>query len=263
MPAEDCLQSADLEFLRRRALVRHIDWHESLPSTNDRALELAAIPEVEMPCLIAAGRQTAGRGRGANRWWSAPGALTWSLLIQWPANRPRGVPIPISLLAGIAVCEALEQLAQVPAALKWPNDVYVSGRKICGILVEVPPRVAGRLVVGIGLNVNNQFRAAPDQLQQTAVALSEVAGRSFALGTVLGEVLERFLRELDPHPHGSQQLVRRWRDRCLLTGRTVEVSAGNQTTRGECLGIDATGALVLRTSSGDRPCHSGIVSRIE
>lgn len=263
MSDDNRLDPAQLDLLRDCTRVRQIELHDELPSTNDHALDLASREATETPCLIVASRQTAGRGRGANQWWSAPGALTWSLLIDWPANRPLGVPTPISLLAGIAICEALDGLSPIPARLKWPNDVYIANRKVSGVLVEVPPRPAGKLVIGVGVNVNNDFNAAPDHLRQTAVALSQVAGRAFPLSMVLRDILGRLLMELDSQPGGSGPLVDRWRQRCVLTGRTVEVSAGSRSTRGKCLGIDVTGALIVRTPDGDRACHSGIVSQIE
>jgi biotin-(acetyl-CoA carboxylase) ligase len=147
----------DLARLSASGLVAGIDFHESLGSTSDRALGLAAEGAIALPHLVLAQRQTAGRGRGANRWWAADGALTFSLVLAAPPDRlpPDRWP-QVALVAGLAVCDALRSLA--PAAelrVKWPNDVFLAGRKVCGILSESVPGWRDRLVVGIGVNVNN------------------------------------------------------------------------------------------------------------
>src|SRR5690606_33648753 len=132
-----------------------------------------------------------GRGRGANRWWSADGALTFSLIIDAgpiPAERR---PL-VSLVAGGAVCEIVA--AALPAAdvrLKWPNDVYVAGRKAGGILVEVPHEAPDLLVIGIGLNVNVSLRDAPEDVQQRATALCDVTGEILSINEILVAALHR------------------------------------------------------------------------
>ena len=142
-------QTEDLERIRQAAGVLSLEYHPHLPSTNTRALAWAEEDSLTLPALVLTDMQTAGRGRGDHRWWASPGALTFSLVVPGLADR-EGTPWSrIALTAGLAVGHALQQLQPgLPVGLKWPNDVYVSGRKICGILVEVPPRRSDRLVVG-------------------------------------------------------------------------------------------------------------------
>ena len=173
----------DLRRLRTETFLREVEHHAEIGSTNDRALALCGETNLPVPYLILTEQQTAGRGRGANRWWSNDGALLFSVIInatdyalpesRWPQ---------ISLTAGVAVCEVLDALtnttnSQVARAhtvgLKWPNDVWLNNRKACGILVEVPPTRCGRLVIGVGLNVNNSFDSAPAELQLNATSLSD------------------------------------------------------------------------------------------
>src|SRR5688572_17807249 len=99
----------DLARIAAAQLVTRIDYHESIGSTSDRALALAAEGETELPLLVLADEQTAGRGRGANRWWTSPGALTFSLVFEAPPDRlpPQRWP-QVALAAGVAVCESLE-----------------------------------------------------------------------------------------------------------------------------------------------------------
>ena len=136
------LQPFDLDRIQASGVVREVEFHEEIGSTNDRAAELACGGQLECPVLVLAAHQTGGRGRASNRWWSAPGALTFSLVLdahhvglpdqRWPQ---------IALAAGAAVGEAIEKtIPQAAVRLKWPNDVYLAGKKTCGILVEARQR---------------------------------------------------------------------------------------------------------------------------
>src|SRR5205823_9209981 len=152
----------DLSRIANSGLVARIDYHESIGSTSDRAIEIGALDEAELPLLVLAERQTAGRGRGANRWWSADGALTFSLVLEAPRERLPPARWPqVALAAGIAVCEALQGLApRAEPRVKWPNDVYLAGGKICGILCESIPGWRERPGVGVGVNGNNRVHGS-------------------------------------------------------------------------------------------------------
>ncbi|MEX0702584.1 MAG: biotin--[acetyl-CoA-carboxylase] ligase [Planctomycetales bacterium] len=253
----------DLERIRREALLTEVEHHVELASTNDRALARGAEDAPPLPLLVLADRQRAGRGRGTNRWWSDAGALTFSVLAAQPRVAPALRP-QIALVAGLAVARAIGEL--LPASdplLKWPNDVYVAGRKACGILVEVPPRHGERVVIGIGVNVNNSFAAAPGDLERIGVALCDVPGGELPLTDVLLAVLARLREELDRFAEQPARLAERWRERCLLTGRFVELVAGERTIRGICAGIDDEGALVLHTEAGPQRFIAGTVARFE
>lgn len=255
--------AADWDRVLRSTFVRQVEFHREIRSTNDRALELARQAGRQYPLLVLAEEQIAGRGRGANRWWAGRGALTFSLLLETQALDlpPRRWP-QASLTAGLAVSEAIEtMLADRCVQLKWPNDVYVRGRKACGILVEVPPRGDGRVVVGIGINVNNSLREAPPELQATATALCDAAQREFAVIEVLEQVLVRLAERLQGIGRQDEELRNRWRERCLLTGRDVQVKLGGRTVEGTCRGIDEEGALVVDTAHGVERCLAGVVTR--
>ncbi len=247
----------DLSRLYETGCVARIDHHAELGSTSDRALELAAEDELELPLLVLAERQNAGRGRGSNHWWSADGALTFSLVLSPlaklpPANWPR-----LSLAAGLAICQALESFA--PRALfqvKWPNDVYAEGKKISGILIESPASSRGRLVIGIGVNVNNSLAAAPPEIRSLATALCDIDGQQRDLTSVLAAILT----ELSSHLSAASDMATissRWQERCLLSGRTIQVQSGGETITGRCLGIDEQGRLLLQTETGRRTVVSG------
>jgi BirA family biotin operon repressor/biotin-[acetyl-CoA-carboxylase] ligase len=255
----------DLDRVRESRLVRGIEFHQEIGSTNDRAAQLAGDDSIECPYLVIAARQTAGRGRGSNAWWSAPGALAFSLILE-----PRRIGIKyerwplVALASGLAVCEAVKPFGRFgDAALKWPNDVYVHGKKIAGILVEAPAVKSERLVVGIGVNVNNGLSAAPQEIQKSACALCEVAGRPLDLASILIDVLGRLSGALEVLAKGTTDLVDLWRPYCLLTGKRVTLTAANREFSGRCRGINERGELVLDTPDGTQSFRSGSVTWLE
>jgi BirA family biotin operon repressor/biotin-[acetyl-CoA-carboxylase] ligase len=266
----------DAAHLKSRTFVRTVEIHDDLPSTNDRALDLASGAPA-LPALIVALRQTAGRGRGVNRWWAADGALTFSLVLEPDqATLPMSRWPELSLTAGGAVCTALlELLPGADLRLKWPNDVYLTGRKVCGILVEVhaverradrrsAPRAAHqRVVVGVGINVNNSLADAPEDVRRRATSLIDVAEQHFPLTDVLVAVLRQFDVDVQLLAAGDTRLRDRWRRLCLLSGRSVALHDGTRSIAGTCLGIDDDGALLLQTEAGPRRFFGGVVEAFE
>ncbi len=253
--------AGELEQLQRTTFVVRTEHHAELASTNSWALHRVTQSPPDGPLLILADRQTAGRGRGVNSWWSAPGALTFSIVLPRPQVAARGDTVScLSLTTGIAVCEALHLLCPgLDAALKWPNDVYVQGRKISGILVETVAAAPRYAVVGIGLNVNNDLAQAPEELRARATSLVEISGYRIELVTVLRSVLGELARLLALLTAGTDVIYQQWDAHCMLTGRQVVVAMGARRTRGICRGIGPDGALLVETPLGVEPCVSGEV----
>jgi BirA family biotin operon repressor/biotin-[acetyl-CoA-carboxylase] ligase len=222
---------------------------------------LAAEGDAPLPLLVLAERQTAGRGRGTNRWLSAAGALTFSLVLD-AGQVAAAERSSAALVAGLAVCEALEALApRGEWRVKWPNDVFAAGGKVCGILCESVPGWPERLVVGIGINVNN---AAEKQHVPFFRALVELDGVVRDLTEVLLAVLDRLdLRWGELAGERFAALAGHYRSRCLLTGRTLTVHSGAERLLGRCRGIDDRGALVLVTESGLQSIVAGSIEAWE
>ncbi|MCE9528396.1 MAG: biotin--[acetyl-CoA-carboxylase] ligase [Planctomycetales bacterium] len=256
----------DLPKIRSSPHVAALEHHEQIGSTSDRALELARQDQLALPMLILTDQQTGGRGRGSNQWWAAAGSLTFSLLIdsqqldiasqKWPV---------LSLSTGLAICEALEQIAPGgDFGVKWPNDVYCAGRKLCGILIESPSASRGRVIVGIGLNVNNSLAAAPSEIQSLATSLVDYLQRPLDITGVLLSLLTSLRsRWQELGSNGLEPQVAEFRRRCVLDGRTVQVSSGSRLITGRCLGIDDNGSLVLQTEIGREAIASGSVMSIQ
>ncbi len=254
----------NLEKITAADLVAHIDFHHSIGSTSDRALELAAQDEVELPLLVLAEQQTAGRGRSSNQWLTSDGALTFSLVLQAPREQlpPNNWP-QVALVAGVAVADALARFVpQDSVRLKWPNDVYLAERKAGGILSESVPGWRDRLAIGIGVNVNNRFTASPrSDLSITATSLIEHDQVARDLTSVLLAILDEFDRRWEELlVKGFSPAAYSYRQRCLLTGKTVRIEQSPaEVTEGVCLGIDHYGGLILRTATGVKTLIFGAV----
>ena len=252
----------DLDRIQASALVARVDFHESLGSTSDRALELAAAGEGPLPLLVLTARQTGGRGRGMNRWWSDAGALTFSLVLEIPPESLTPDRWPqLSLAAGLAVCETLEALVpRIDCRVKWPNDVFLADRKVCGILCESVPGWRDRLVLGTGLNVNNSLAQAPGEVRLTATSLVDASGGAYDLTATLVGLLRRLDNRIGQLVDGQfSGQAGDFRRRCYLTGKTLTVVSGGRTLVGRCKGIDDSGELLLQTESGTQRIVAGTI----
>lgn len=240
-----------------------IEFHDRISSTSDRIKELLRGDEIpELPVLVVAKTQTAGRGRGAKGWWSAEGALLMSLGWELKHWTRRDLPV-FALAVGLSVLETVRhrlpesELNQV--RIHWPNDVYIGDRKICGILVESPtPRYA---VVGVGVNVNNRSAEVPPEFQglfakRPVVSLIDILDRETDISTLIVDILSRLHYNGKRIPNDSQALLRDVSRHCVQIGREMSVIRNGKTIRGNCVGIAPDGSLQLETPDGPESIHS-------
>jgi BirA family biotin operon repressor/biotin-[acetyl-CoA-carboxylase] ligase len=253
----------DLKRVEAETFVAEIAYRPEVSSTNDWALELAREGGRRLPLLALASQQTQGRGRGANRWWSSPGALTFSLLLNTREVLPAPSALPqLSLVAGLSVCEALTLTAGPGVRLKWPNDVLLDRQKVCGILVESPANPPERCVIGIGINVNNSLSEAPEEVRQRAVSLADATGQPWDVTDVLMDVLRQLEISFANFADGRLRVSDASRPWCGLTGKRIAVAAGKRRIEGICVGIDDDGALRVRTWESEQRLFSGVVESI-
>jgi BirA family transcriptional regulator, biotin operon repressor / biotin---[acetyl-CoA-carboxylase] ligase len=198
-----------------------------------------------------ADEQTAGRGRLGRSWWAGPEAgLLFSLLL-----RPTAFPVSragqLTMCLGLAAAEGIEATTGVGVALKWPNDVVYEGRKLGGMLAEL--ELAGEqvayAVLGLGLNANMDFAAAPADLTDTAVSLALILGHEVDRAALLAALLARFEQHYDrllagEPPHAA------WAARLDTLGRRVRVALPAASLTGVATGVTPEGALLLRTDDG-------------
>jgi len=203
--------------------------YRTINSTNARARELAAAGAPH-GTLVTADEQTAGRGRQGRTWLAAPGdALLMSVVL-------RGVDPILPLAAAVAVAET----AGADARIKWPNDVWLDGRKVSGILLEGRPQ-EGWAVLGIGLNVRT--REFPEELREIATSLA-LAGVDTTVDEALATLIERLDRWVEAP---AAEVLEAWRERDALRGRKIGWTSGE----GTAAGVDEKGALIVQLDSGE------------
>lgn len=263
-PVDEVALSRLRAALTTRRLGRTLVWLPSCQSTNDEVAARSAAG-AEEGLLVAADRQTSGRGRRGRTWHSPPGENLYVSLLLRPALPARTIA-PLTLLAGLALAEALARLEFSPR-LKWPNDVLLKTaagpKKVAGILMEMA--CAGEsirhVVLGVGINVNALH--FPDDLATKATSLALVRG--YELDRV--DVLAAFLNAFEPvydHflAHGSADGLSEWHRHALLGQRCFVEREGGR-VEGVASHVDETGALLLRADSGNLvPIHAGEVNWI-
>jgi len=239
------------EELKTHFIGKYIFFTREIGSTNDWAKELAEMGAPEGTVAIAE-TQTAGRGRLSRKWHSPKGGLWFSMILK-PDLKPSET-VKLVFWASLAVAETLRGLYGLKAEVKWPNDVLVDGRKVCGILLET--KTVGEkvdyVVVGVGINANFKVeKELPPELWETATSLENTFGKQIALEPLLKALLEKlenlyqtFLKE------GFTSILAKWKTFASFLGCEVEVYSGNEKLEGLASDVDGEGALVLRLKGG-------------
>jgi BirA family biotin operon repressor/biotin-[acetyl-CoA-carboxylase] ligase len=237
-----------MDYPLSRSVVPDLRVLDASPSTNSDLLALAADPAVPSFTALLTLDQTAGRGRLDRSWITPAGtALALSVLVRGALAHPLASWLP--LLAGLTLAEALDEVASGRARIKWPNDLLLDGRKVCGILVEVASG-SGDAVVGSGLNLAQTAHQLPVQTA-TSLALAGVPLSAEQLDTVVAGYLRRLRDELET-PGPVSRLRARVVARSATIGAEVEVLlADGSALAGTATGIDAVGRLEVETPSGE------------
>ena len=227
-----------------RFTITALDTVDSTQSEIQRRA-VAGAPE---GTAVTARHQRAGRGRRGHEWWDAPGqSLLCSVLLR-PACAPAAVP-QLSLMGGLAVAEALAESAGVRARIRWPNDLLVDGRKLCGILAEAASAGGDRIqhaVLGIGINLEQT--AFPDEIAERATSLRLLTGRASDPDALLGALLAALGRRYAEWGAGGFAALRvPWLAWSTLPGQPVRLPDGGA-GRGEDVGAD--GILLARATDG-------------
>ncbi len=246
--------------LRGTTFAGHLHHFYKIGSTNTAAMAAAAEGAPEGSVLLAE-EQTAGRGRGANLWQSPRSTGIYCSAILRPALPPSEVLV-LSLAAGLAVHAAIQQVdARVHPDLKWPNDVLIDGKKVCGILTEMNAEATRvrYLVVGIGINVNQPN--FPRELAATSLRLATGSEWSrVELAAALLKSLDREYRRLLEDPQARTSILRRFAENSSwVTGKEVRIEENGSCFEGTTEGLDERGFLRVRTPQGMQTVLSGTV----
>ena len=229
-----------------------ITWIDEAQSTNTlMALQCAGLPH---GAVIAARRQTAGRGQRGNSWESEPDSnLTFSMLLR-PRVIHAATQFELSMLVSLGVCDALRSACGLDIQVKWPNDIYVGDKKICGILIEnsLEGHRIGRSIAGIGINVNQErfLSDAPNP-----VSLTTLTGRTFDLQSLLSDVSRAIVNRIDDYESSpdagrllSEYRALLWRSDGYYLWHDA---ARDETFEGRISDVAATGLLTVTTRTGE------------
>jgi len=236
---------------------------EVTESTNDDARALAAEGAGE-GSFVFAEMQRKGRGRMGRTWHSRAGdTLLGSVLLRPPLRPGEGTLLPLVMAS--AICTTLHDLGVDGAGIKWPNDVLIQGRKVCGILCEMSVDMDGieSAVLGFGLNVHTPADAFPSELRETACSLVSSTNRSWNRPELAGRMLHELDRLLTLTYAGEHQVVlEEWRRGSVTLGQPVILTFANgRKQHGIAEDVDRTGALQVRNTDGTLSTHhSGEIS---
>lgn len=245
--------------LRTKQFGRHYHYVASTPSTIGILARLAAQGAPEGTVVVAE-RQEAGRGRMARGWFSPPDAgLYFSLLLRPVVEVARVTSLP--LVIGLAVAEVLAPyLPDGEPRVKWPNDIWIGGRKVCGILCEMQAEMDGihHVIASAGINVNLEAQALPAELQAVATSLKMATGRTVSRADLLADLLEQIERDYARwQQDGLEPFLPRLRARDALLGRPITVERVAGTVAGVADGVNPDGSLRLRLADGQ---HTAVYS---
>jgi BirA family transcriptional regulator, biotin operon repressor / biotin---[acetyl-CoA-carboxylase] ligase len=234
---------------------RHFYLFSEVSSTNDCLRDFAA-RGARAGTVLVAEEQRLGRGRLGQRWFSPPGVNIYASVLFRPLLEADEL-LSFSFTASLALVDAIEALG-VPAAIKWPNDVLVGGKKVAGTLVDCGMRGAAvdYVILGVGVNVNVRTAALRDALGAAAgfsTSLCEALGHEVDRNAFLAAWLDRLEAwQLRWKHEGPAALQKAWADRDILTGRRVEVRGEGATFEGRVLGLAPNGSLVVLDTLGRR-----------
>jgi BirA family biotin operon repressor/biotin-[acetyl-CoA-carboxylase] ligase len=243
------MDSSTLQLLLSGLPLAQVVWHDSTASTNDDALACLRHGSGD-GCLVAADSQTSGRGRLERKWVTRPEAALAFSLVCIPSAEERNCLGRFALLGPLAVSTALEQLGLKPQ-IKWPNDVLLDGRKVCGMLLEadwLADELRG-LVIGIGINVAPAALPPAEELRFPATCIEDAAGHPVDRFDLLRSVLAGFFSLR--HDLCTESILVAWQQRMAYMGAQVRVNQPSGEVTGIVLGVDSQGGLLLRNSGGN------------
>ncbi len=228
-------------------------YFPEIGSTNDEAFRLGQEGAPEGTVVIA-DSQIKGRGRMQRIWHSPAGSNIYTSLILRPHLKAAVAP-QISLVAGVAVAETLTQYCPDKIELKWPNDVLVNGKKICGILAQMKTAAeeVDFVVVGIGINVNigkNQF---PADISDIATSLSLETGKEISRQDLIINLYENFAKWYKKLlQNGFAAIKEKWLKMAPMIGQNVQIMFLNEKVIGEAVDLDDDGSLIILTAKNEK-----------
>lgn len=237
--------------LQTKTLGKTIHYEESVETTQKIAHKLASggVPE---GTLVVAEEQLGGKGRLMRNWYSPKYSGIWMSLILRPSIPFQQAP-QLTLIAAVAVVQAIEHTTDLKPQIKWPNDILINRKKVTGILTELQAESdrIHSVIIGIGMNVNQEKNDFPEELQEIATSLLIEGGKKVSRARVIQEVLvrletlyEQFLAE------GFHSIKQLWESYAISLGKEIKATTVNSTIVGKAIGITDEGVLLLEDHTG-------------
>lgn len=262
MAAPDLMTEAEIKSLMHTDWVaKEVLYFDTIDSTNTKAQELA---EKGYPSgtLIVADKQESGKGRRGRSWVSPSGTGIFMTLMIKPDINPNNASM-LTLVAALAVAKAITSVTGEKALIKWPNDIVVNGKKVCGILTEMNAQFdyINHIVVGIGINVHNE--SFPEEISQMASSLMiEAGGKRFHRAQIIAETMSYFEQYYDTFlkTQDLSALVREYDKLLVNRNKSVRVLDPKEPFDGKAMGITPKGELIVDTWESRKLVSSGEVS---
>lgn len=233
---------------------KEIYYFPELKSTNIIAKEKALhrAEGIDEGTLIIAERQSAGKGRLGREWFSPAGGI-WLSIILYPQLSPSYIS-RITLMTAVAVVKAIKVCTRIESQIKWPNDILIDEKKVCGILTEMSAELdmINWVVVGIGINVNIDIRDFPKDIQENTISLKEISGKKISRV----KLVQTFLQEFEKYYESLKRrefssILKEWKLYSHTLGKKIRVDIGEKIITGEVIDINESGALILKKEDGE------------
>jgi BirA family biotin operon repressor/biotin-[acetyl-CoA-carboxylase] ligase len=245
MAEEKITKASIMRGLNTSFVAKKIIYHSKIPSTMELARKeaLAGAPD---GTVIIAGEQTAGKGRLGRSWLSPKGCVALSVILH---PKPAYLASMI-MVAALAVMHTVKDVTGLQSIIKWPNDILINARKVCGVLVEsgVQGDKSINAVIGIGINVNLEATCL-DEIPQPATSLSEELWKPVSRLEIIRKLLYEIER-LYLSAQGSEAVFEEWRQNLETLGRQIQVKSGDDLFEGFAESVEREGSLMLRLEGG-------------
>lgn len=235
--------------LKTKVIGKEIHLFSEVPSTNTVAMEMAAKGAPEGTVVIAE-TQTSGKGRLGRTWISPRGNIYLSVILR-PHFPTHKAPL-VTLMGAVAAASAIRKQLDVPAGIKWPNDIFISGKKVGGLLTEMsaePDRIR-HIALGIGLDVNMALDELPPDIRPLTTTLAAEAGRTIDRVLLVRRLLTDLDRWYQIFLRNEGDVLKEWEMLNVTLGNRVVVSGLGETAEGLAQGIDNEGRLILKLDNG-------------
>ena len=240
--------------LHTKYIGKQIYYYDRINSTNSVAKNAISDKRIHLQegTVIIANEQTAGRGR-LSRTWHSPHGGVWMSTVLFPDLEPAYIS-KITLMTAVVLVQSIKALFNIPALIKWPNDIIIEDQKLCGILTEMSAESdrINYVVVGIGVNANIDREQFPEEIRKQSTSLQEILGKQISKTRFARIVLENFEKYYDLlQMKQFATILKEWKINAHTLGKKITVESAEQTILGEAINVTTEGALVIKTENGE------------